>query len=414
MMNLCLTKHAGIFLRLLILSGIILTPFIPVRIQASAQGNSAPIRVVRSLVTKEFGAHVPKGLAFSPDANTFFVLSGDGNIILVTMYEDHAGTLTLSETQSDPLNTAFDKKSGSLFVLARGKSELVKVKADEKGIPNITSSRERFAIHAFGIKDPQGITFDGESGRLFVLDASDPQIVSIPPHPSLGFDTNGVQKISLKNLGLGSLKGLAYNPSNGHLYVAEPAQKKLYELTQDGNIVATFDLASLGINNPSAMTFAPSVDNTDDSGIYDLFVLDDGQITQAKKGLFSFTSTRQQTLSSQAQIVELSFEATMALPPGTTLLPATLINIIETSTWNPPSPDPSGVDYWPERQSLLVDDSEVEEMSIYQGKNVFESTTSGSLISTCDTTSYTLEPTGIAINPGNDLSSSSDNHIFIS
>src|SRR4030095_9082361 len=189
------------------------------------------------------------------------------------------------------------------------------------GLPSTSSSPDRFPIHPFGIKDPQGITFDQDSGRLFVLDAADSEIVSIAPHNSLGFDateaikSNKVQKVSLKNLGLGLLKGLAYNPGNGHLYASEPAQKKLYELTQDGHLVSTFDLASLGINDPSAMTFAPSVDNTDDPNIYDLFLLDAGAVSS------------QQAASSDSQIVELSLVAPASLPSGTTLLPTTLVHI---------------------------------------------------------------------------------------
>ena len=428
-MKLHLTKPKGKLLRLLILAGIILIFIVPVHLEASAQQSSPPLWVVRSLYTNEYGIQNPKGLAFSPAANTFFIFNESSNISLVTMAEENAGTITLSDAQSDPLNTAFDKKSESLFILDRGRSELVKIKADNKGLPNASSSLDRFPIQALGIKDPQGITFDLENGRLFVLDAGDSEIVSISPHASLGFDateaikSNKVQKISLKKLDLGTLKGLAFNPSNGHLYVAEPAQKKLYELTQDGDIVSTFDLASLGISNPSAMTFAPSVDNTDDPGIYDLFVLDDGQATQAKNGLFAFTSTRQQTAESASQIVELSFEAPLALPSGTTLLPSTLVRIIDTSIfnpctalpcpsngnlrWNPSSPDPAGIDYWPATNRFVISDSEVDEMPPYfQGKNVFLSTTSGNLTSTCSTTAFTGEPTGVAINPNN-------NHIFI-
>ncbi len=410
-MKLRFAKLEGLVLRLLIFVGVVLTPLIPAQLGVSAQTSPAPIRIVRSLSTNEYGASAPKGLAFSADANTFFVLDENGNITFITMGEDHAGFRNLPEVKPDPLNVAFDKKSGSLFTLNRGKSELVKIKADGRGLPTASALPTRYASNAYGLKNPQGIAFDPGTGRLFILDAGNSQIVSVVPHATLGFDaneavkSNKVQKISLKKLGTGVFKGLAYNPSNRHLYVAEPAQKNLYELTQTGTVVSTFDLASLGINNPSAMTFAPSVDNTDDPNIYDLFILDDGQAGQAKKGLFSFTSTRQQTTSSDSQIVELSLEVPMALPPGTTLLPATLVNIIETSTWNPPSPDPSGVDYWPARQSLLIDDSEVEEMSIFEGKNVFESTTSGTLVSTCFT-SFTNEPTGLAINPTN-------NHIFI-
>jgi len=410
------SKQRGYILRLLLIISIISLTMVQVQSWVFAQSNSAPIWVVRSLNTKEFGANNPNGLAFSPTANTFFIVSESENITLITMREDPAGTLTLPDVQADPLNTAFDKKSESLFVLNQGKSELVKIKADNKGLPNNAASPDRYPAQAFGIKDPQGITFDPADGRLFVLDASDSQIVSVAPHPTLGFDadeairSNKVQKISLKKLGLGALRGLAFNPTNGHLYVSEPAQKKLYELTQDGTLVSTFDLASLGINNPLAMTFAPSVDNTDDPNIYDLFVLDNPQTGQAKSGLFSFTSTRQQTTSSDSQIVELSLLAPEALPPGTTLLPATLVHIIDTSkaAWSPSAPDPAGVDYWPLTNKLLITDSEVEEMPNYfQGKNVFQSSTSGTLGPTCSTTSYSNEPTGVAINPNN-------NHIFIS
>jgi len=407
-------KIKGILFHLTILVGLVFTALVPVQLNAAAQGNSAPIQVVRSLYTSEYGVNDPKGLAFSPTANTFFVLGGSGNISLVTMGEDNAGSRILPEVQTDALNVAFDKKSDSLFVFKRGKSELVKIKSNDNGLPDASAPSNQYAAQAFGIKDAQGIAFDPSSGRMFILDAGNSQIISVTPHATLGFDvneamrSNKVQKVSLKKLGLDSLKGLAYNPGNGHLYVSDPAQKKLYELTQTGAIVSTFDLASLEIINPSAMTFAPSVDSTDDPNIYDLFVLDDRQV--AKTSLFSFTSTRQQSLTSSAQIVELSFVTPMTLPAGTTLLPASLVHIIDTSkaAWSPSAPDPSGVDYWPLTGKLLITDSEVEEMSIYfQGKNVYQSTTSGTLGATCSTTSYSNEPTGVAINPNN-------NHIFIS
>ena len=66
------------------------------------------------------------------------------------------------------------------------------------------------------------------------------------------------------------------------------------------------------------------------------------------------------------------------------------------------------MDYWPLTGRLLISDSEVEEMpSYFHGKNVYQSTTSGTLVSTCSTTSFSNEPTGVAINPNN-------NHIFFS
>ena len=380
-------KYKKTLLRLMLFIGFVIVSVIPVRSWVSAQTSSASIWVVRSLNTSEYGVDNPTGLVFSSEANTFLILDGSTNVTLVTMGEEHAGTRNIPEAQNDPLNAAFDAQTGSLFVFNRGKSELAKIKLDASALST------RFAANTFGVKDAQGLTFDPGDGRLFILDAGTAQIVSVAPHPTQGFDSHTVQRISLKKLGSGSFKGLAYHPGNGHLYVSEPEQKKLYELTQDGDLVSTFDLAALGINNPSAMTFAPSVDNTDDPNIYDLFLLDAGQ-----------------TAESGSQIVELSLVAPASLPAGTTLLPASLVRIIDTSkaAWNPSAPDPAGVDYWPLTNRLLIADSEVDEMSAYwQGKNVFLSTTSGALTGTCSTIAFTGEPTGVAINPTN-------NHIFFS
>jgi hypothetical protein len=74
---------------------------------------------------------------------------------------------------------------------------------------------------------------------MFILDAGNSQIVSVLLTPHLAsmqneaIRSNKVQKLSLKKLGNNSFRGLAFNPNNGHLYTSNPAQKKLYELTQD-------------------------------------------------------------------------------------------------------------------------------------------------------------------------------------
>jgi hypothetical protein len=373
-------KYRGASLRWLFVISLVAVSAIPVHTWASAQQSSAPLWVVRSLSTDEYGVDAPKGLAFSADENAFMVFDGTSQVTLIAMAEEPAGTRAIAEVGADPLNTAFDNRTDSLFVFDRGRGELAKVRAD--------GSSARFAVGRLNVTDPQGLTFDPANGRMFVLDASNAQILSVPGHATLGFDANQMQQISLQGLGKGTFKGVAYNPNNGHLYLSEITQKKLHEITQSGELVNTFDLAALEISNPSAMTFAPSVDNTDDPNIYDLFILD---------------------TTSSSQIVELSLQEPMALPPGTTLLPATLVNLIDTSnqSWNPSSPDPAGIDYWPATNRLVISDSEVDEMRPYwQGANVFLSTTSGNLTGTCSTTAFTGEPTGVAINPNN-------NHIFI-
>jgi uncharacterized protein YjiK len=401
------------------MTGLVILSLIRVPSRVSAQTSSEPVWIVRTIQTSEFGVADPSGLAFASSANTFDVLDTSGNITALTLDERNAGTRALQETPENAINAAFDNKKGSLLVLNRGKGEISEIKSDARGLPNLSVPLVRFASRAFGINDPQGITFDPGDGRLFVLDAGNRQIVFVIPHPTRGFDateairSKKVGRVSLQRLGTGTFRGIAFNPSNGHLYISQPAQKRIYELTQAGDLVSTIDLASLEINDITALTFAPSGDNTDDPNKTSLYILDDRKPAQtAKSNLFHFTSSvsAQATTSSNSQIVELSLTAPAALPGGTTLLPTTLIHIIDASNaaWNPSAPDTTGIDYWPLTGNLLISDSEVEEMPPYwQGSNVFQSTTSGTLLSTCSTISFTKEPTGLAINPVN-------NHIFIS
>ncbi len=399
-------KFRQMFSRLMILTVIIIGSLVPVQFWVSAQNPFEPAWVVRTIDTSEFDVVEPKGLAFSPSTNTFIVLDAVGTGTLLTIDEHKAGTRPLPETQGNAVNAAFDRSKGSLFVLNQGTGEIMEIKSDGQGLPSPSAPKERFAIGAFGIKDPQGITFNPADGRLFILDSGNAQVVSVTPHPTLGFDANEairankLQRISLKKLGTGLFRGIAFNPSNGHLYISQPDQKKIYELTQTGDLVSTLDVASLEIDTVSAMTFAPSGDPTDDPNISSLYVLDDGKTA----------TSAQETASFEDQIVEVSLVPAAALPSGTTLLPTTLVHVIDTShaAWNPSAPDATGIDYWPYTGNLLMADSEVEEMPAYwQGSNVFQFTRSGTLLSTCSTLAFTREPTGLAINPSN-------NHIFFS
>lgn len=76
-----------------------------------------------------------------------------------------------------------------------------------------------------------------------------------------------------------------------------------------------------------------------------------------------------------------------------------LIQIIDTSIY--PSPDPGGIAYFPSQDTFLITDSEINEMEIFQGVNVFETDRYGSLLETFSATSFSIEPTGVTINLDN-------------
>ncbi len=377
-----------------------------------AQTNQSSFKDIRAIYTAEFGVPHPNGFAFVPQSKGFILWGGQSNsqeVQLISDYEDLSGSMTLPVTVEDPLAAAFDSRSNSVVTWNNGAGELVMVGTDQNGTPDASGKNVvHYNARAFGVQKSQGISFHPATGQLFILDAKGPGIVSVNPDPSEGFDgdvasRNGkINRINLHGFENTQFRGLAFNPKNSHLYIGAPSEKKVYEFDQNGEAVSTLDLGSLELTSIQSLTFAPSADTTDDPATMNLFVLDSG---------VSDTQTLKQ---SSGQILELTLEP-QALPGGTTLLPSTLVRTFSTSktVWNPSSPDPSGIDYWPPSGGLIIDDSEVDEMSNYfTGKNVFLSTRSGTLTDTCSTTNlsrsgFSNEPTGIAVNPNN-------NNIFIS
>ena len=97
----------------------------------------------------------------------------------------------------------------------------------------------------------------------------------------------------------------------------------------------------------------------------------------------------------------------LGLPgPAAAEVIASVVNVVETSGWLPPSPDAMGLTYDPSIGRLVVVDSEVEEIpSLYTGVNGWIARTDGTVESTFATVNpatgafYTPEPTDITRDP---------------
>lgn len=387
--------------RILVMLAIIAALLIPATGYAvSALSTGQPWREVRSIYTVDYGVSNPDGFIYSLKAKSFLLWNPTGDVKGIGMSERAMSVPGSAIPIEDGRNLAFDPRSNRFFALGKGGTVLLEFGVNQNGLPSTsTATRKQYNLSALNIRGARGLTFDPVSGRLFILNAQGKQLVTVTPSKVSGFDGNAairegrVTRVNLNRLGAARLQGIAFNPANGRIFLSDPDNRMLYEVTASGRKMATYDLASLKMREPRALMFAPSGDNTDDPAQMNLFLLEGGT----------------QTLS--GRIVELSVIAPESLPGGTTLLPTTLVHIIDTSNnaWSPSAPDATGIDYWPLTGRLLISDSEVEEMPLYWvGKNVFESTLSGTLVKTCTTSpAFSNEPTGVAINPNN-------NHIFFS
>jgi hypothetical protein len=73
---------------------------------------------------------------------------------------------------------------------------------------------------------------------------------------------------------------------------------------------------------------------------------------------------------------------------------AQLVQTIDASAFNPPSPDPSGLTFLPSGK-LLMSDGEVDETPHWEKRNVWIFSVDGDVASTFRTTKYSSEPAGI-------------------
>ena len=367
-----------------------------------AQDAPAYLRLVRAIETADFGVPNPAGLAFSPAANAFLLLDArspaqpTANIVMITLVEDAAGSVSLEDATANPLlNMAFTNKSNRLLLFDAAANRVTEVRAGPTGIPD-PSTITRFDARRFGLSAPRGMTVDPQSGRLFILDSAARRIVRVDPDAQQSYKDGIVSQVDLTRTGLTDLRGVAFNPNDGHLYLLSSAKQMLYELTETGQVVSTRDLSAsddFRLIDPQGMVFAPSGDSTDDPANMSLYIADSRLNDQWHRS---------------GRIVELALTLPAQLDLSAVTEPATLVRTINTYQWSPPSPDPMGIGYISSLGELLMSDSEVEEISrLFTGDNLFDLTPSGSLLDTHTTIGFSNEPTGVAFNSAN-------GHIFIS
>lgn len=250
------------------------------------------LKIVRTLEINDvfeeafFKAGKPdlSGVGFPPGAHTLLLFNrptGHAGLALTSPPKNGKGKTarTLLEI-SDPINIAFDSVSrgakgyGSarLFILDAKLGELITIPAGPRDTME-PAKLKRFDAHGFGIANPQGLTVDPATGRLFVLEegASSPHLIIIQPKPGHQFAQADTSQITLPS-GMGNLRGIAFNPADGHLYLLSSEQQKLYKVNAEGKPVAYINISPPPIGMAQGLVFAPSLDLTDQPSIFHLYL----------------------------------------------------------------------------------------------------------------------------------------------
>lgn len=326
---------------------------------------------VQSLLTGEFGFARPAGLTYVRKKGLLFVAQSRGSrtrLLRLTPFEKARGVVDVPRL-ARPSTLAFDPLRERAVAVTPKKLATIQ--------SSLTPGRAPVAlddIAGLRLREPQAVTFDTGERRLLILDTAAREIIRAPLSPG----GSEPVRISLRSLGPGRFRGLAYSSADRLVYVSSPDRQLLYGLDRTGKLRKVFSLRSAALQRLTGIVFAPSTDPTDPPRVQHLFAADTGGP------------------NALGRIVELSLERRVSLAASTT---GRLVRTIQTSKLPSRIPDPSGIAYVPATDQLLVADSEVEELPMYRGANLFYLTRTGSLAATGSTVSFCQEPSGIAFDP---------------
>ncbi|MGL5795721.1 MAG: PKD domain-containing protein, partial [Waterburya sp.] len=355
---------------------------------------NSQIRIVRTFDDVFGNGEIssPTGLTFIPDTNVFLVWSDNSSgVTAITSTEENVSDdfdLNLPASVKT-INTAFDPQSNRLIGLNPSGNELTEIQADSNG--NFSqSTQQEINVKSLDIQNPRGISVAGD-GTLYVLDGAAKEIFCTELNTDGSVEESTIARIEIPPE-IVNPKGIAFNSTTGNLHIYSSSQEKLFEVSQQGEVVAVRDFSQLGIRQPESLVFAPSGDLTDDPSQLSLYIADGA----SNSGGIIELSWDELVVNGSAQSEQL---APFAAPP--------LVQTIDTSQFSPSSPDPAGIANLNFSNSLLISDSEVDESPFFGTQNLFESSLTGNLIDTFDIRDFSREPTGVAYNPANQ-------HLFIS
>lgn len=355
----------------------------------SANAESGALVRKLAVTGKKLGIERPLGLAYRPDQDVFVI--PDGPKMTLMNRRSVAGVVTGSV--ANPGAVAWDVHHQRLLALEHDARSIVAIPPGQNGGLDPARSSRLSAPRA-GLLRAAGMTVDPATGEVFVLDRLSRRVLRFTPTEG---QTPDGQWIAIDTRVGGQLAGLVYDSATKHLFTIAVDDRAMIELAMDGREVGRRDLSEAKLRDPRGLVLASSSDQTDDPAARNFFVADAGDPADHGRIVELRTAPLASRLTSPTGMA-----ATLSAAGS-----PVLVQVISTAAWSPSSPDPSGIAYDSINNKLIIVDGEVEEMTIYAGKNAWETNLNGVVQRSWTTFGvFSPEPTGAAFNVDN-------KHLFV-
>lgn len=382
----------------------------------------------------DMGLSAPEGIAYDPAKNIFHTIQtdseGPSRIISVAPYEAFIDAVTLDMAFTSP-NVAFDRNTARLLIYDVATRQLIALSTEGNGALGDANTSVRYDLSGANAQAARGMVVDATTNTLYILDSGTREIIRVQANAAGNFEASSANRANVTRTQLNianatSLQGLAYDGNAGHFYTLETARRVLYKLNTSGQTIASYDLAGMRLTNPQGLVIAPTADSTDDSNLMNLFITDSG-LLPTENELGNSTIVLPEQFSSrmflplltddsiesgsgdnievefasieqkQGRLIELYLNPEPDVSVAATNAIPRVVNTTDTAAnFDPPSTDSSGITYIPGTNRLLMSDSEINELPLYQGVNLWEIALNTTVLDTYNTLSFSDEPTDVA------------------
>ena len=280
----------------------------------------------------------PSGLAYLPGSNTLLMTDGDveevvdgvthfqgANVWELTLGGSIVRTTNISTVEptvfpmsEEPSGVAFKSFSGHCFVSDDSQKQIYDMNPGADGACGTgDDSSTFFSTNGVGNADPEGIAYDSWHDRLFVADGADRVIYQYTTSGAL------VGQFNVQAYGVADPETVEFNPVSGTLFILSNAQSGpiVIETTTSGALLRTIDVSAAGAIKPAGLAYAPA---SDGSGARRFYIVDRGVANTSNPNvvdgkMYELTAPQPGTPQNAPPAVKAGPDLAVALPAIATL-----------------------------------------------------------------------------------------------
>jgi uncharacterized protein YjiK len=227
----------------------------------------------------------PSGIAYLPTSNTLLIVDGEveetvstithfqgANVWELTLLGNRVRTANISTKSptvtpmaNEPTGVAWNPNNQHYYVTDDDAKRVYDLNPGNDGLIGTSDdSWTYFSTNAVGSGDPEGITFNTQTGHLFVADGHNAEVYEF----TIG--GNLINQFDVLRYGVGDPESVEFNAETGTLFTmsSNKSTPVIVETAIDGALLQTISIATSNPEAVAGLAFAPASDGSGEKRFY--------------------------------------------------------------------------------------------------------------------------------------------------